>query len=79
MSKPIQEQLEAAVVKAVERTTFQVGVGVPLRDWFAGQALAGMLANSNADWDWPSNARDAYEVADAMLRARGGEKERGDG
>jgi len=46
--------------------------GMSLRDWFAGQALAGMLSSEHrpdgnklkADW--------AYELADAMLRAREG-------
>lgn len=48
--------------------------GMTLRDWFAGQALAGMCAqptdgNANAD------ARYAYHLADAMLaeRAKQGE------
>jgi len=39
-----------------------------LRDWFAGQALAGMLIG-----EWLSDkgvATLAYEYADAMLRAR---------
>ena len=50
--------------------------GMSLRDWFAGQALAGILAtyqgpklqlplaNDAADW--------AYAYADAMLEARNG-------
>lgn len=51
----------------------QVGSnGMSLRDWFAGQALAGMLSSEfrpdgnqpKADW--------AYELADAMLKAREG-------
>jgi hypothetical protein len=47
--------------------------GMSLRDWFAGQALAGLLANGN---DWPTHgqvqdaAASAYALADAMLRAR---------
>jgi hypothetical protein len=55
--------------------------GMTLRDWFAGQALAGMMANqamlnatlrktqtgeSVADW----TAKGAYAVADAMLAER---------
>jgi hypothetical protein len=45
--------------------------GMSLRDWFAGQALAGLseepLGINTAKW--------AYELADAMLaeRAKGGE------
>lgn len=47
-----------------------------LRDRFAGQAMAGMLA------DWPEGvvldhsklAREAYALADAMLRERRGQR-----
>jgi len=50
-------------------THYHVAVqGIPLRDWFAGQALAGMLIG-----EWLSDkgvATLAYEYADAMLRAR---------
>ena len=46
--------------------------GMSLRDWFAGQALAGICANSA--WDengWPARAKAAYDAADALLSARG--------
>jgi hypothetical protein len=44
-----------------------------LRDWFAGQALAGLLANR--DLTWPTLrqaplASTVYQLADAMLAAR---------
>ena len=50
--------------------------GMSLRDWFAGQALTGLLASvagsppsarqtQNAIW-----AREAYRLADAMLKER---------
>ncbi len=49
--------------------------GMALRDWFAGQALTGMMASpigkfpqSNAD----EAASEAYIMADAMLAARKG-------
>lgn len=49
--------------------------GMLLRDWFAGQALAGLihrgfteLGNSESMY-----AHLAYDYADAMLKARGGE------
>lgn len=40
-----------------------------LRDWFAGQALVGMMAIP-AKFQW--KAQEAYAIADAMLAARGG-------
>lgn len=45
--------------------------GMTLRDWFAGQALAGLLVNAipvHLDID----AKNAYAAADAMLAARKG-------
>ena len=45
--------------------------GMSLRDWFAGQALAGRMINgfaSSADAD--VHARVAYKMADAMLAER---------
>ena len=51
--------------------------GMTLRDWFAGQALAGFIASgtfSNAGTGFESFiAGHAYNVADAMLEARKGE------
>jgi hypothetical protein len=51
--------------------------GMSLRDWFAGQALAGMLTYYNEHrGDYHTNAtcdvaaKDAYAWADAMLAAR---------
>lgn len=45
--------------------------GMSLRDYFAGQALAGNLGNP-----WASNSDDiavrCYQIADAMLAARKG-------
>ena len=44
--------------------------GMTLRDYFAGQALAGILASANFGnvKDWIGTK--AYEVADSMLAAR---------
>ena len=43
--------------------------GMSLRDWFAGQAIAGMM--SKEPWFSAENcAKAAYHVADAMLEAR---------
>lgn len=59
--------------------------GMSLRDWFAGQALAGWMAhyshkddhpaeNSDASeyptWDARMVAQRSYEMADAMLKER---------
>jgi len=41
-----------------------------LRDWFAGQALAGFLANTESSGTFRDMADDAYKFADAMLAAR---------
>ena len=48
---------------------FEQDPGMSLRDWFAGQALAGIMADPGA----PSAERTAeicYAMADAMLKAR---------
>jgi hypothetical protein len=47
--------------------------GMSLRDWFAGQALAGVRAPSDYS-SGPCNAaiaERAYAIADAMIRVRG--------
>ena len=54
-------------------------MGMSLRDWFAGQALAGIYANSGDDSPAGAHgrcAKEAYDAADAMLATRtAGEKE----
>lgn len=65
----------------------QGGPGMTLLDWFAGQALTGIIANSNpvmakmreelAKTNGENGlatgiASDAYAIAAAMLKARGG-------
>ncbi|OCC05081.1 hypothetical protein BA190_09200 [Labrys sp. WJW] len=49
--------------------------GMSLRDWFAGQALAGLAAypGREGERNEPHHfARWAYALADAMILARGG-------
>jgi hypothetical protein len=43
--------------------------GMTLRDWFAGQALQGLLARAKTS-DGGAIAKDAYTLADAMFEAR---------
>ena len=57
-------KLTAAHWKAAE------GIGgMSLRDYFAGQALAGFAAHDAVSWK-ESAAQQAYRLADAMLKAR---------
>ena len=46
--------------------------GMTLRDWFAGQALAGCMAAEAPDviYEEQGVAKRAYRIADAMLSAR---------
>ena len=44
--------------------------GMTLRDWFAGQALAGTLLYSGGTGQFEDYAKQAYMQADAMLAAR---------
>jgi hypothetical protein len=46
--------------------------GMTLRDWFAGQALAGLQASVACNWTCDEFAAQAYKAADAMLAARKG-------
>lgn len=58
---------------AFPRDDFHSGVpGMSLRDWFAGQAMAGWLASFGPDAGCRASgvADFAYEIADAMLVAR---------
>lgn len=44
--------------------------GMSLRDWFAGLALAGVLANPTKKGRWTDYAEVSYVLADAMLAQR---------
>ena len=46
-----------------------------LRDWFAGQALAGLTGDNSHDMNRVKMAQWCYDLADAMLKARQGESE----
>jgi hypothetical protein len=51
---------------------FQSAPGMTLRDWFAGQAIVGLLANPNNTQspEWAGFSWDAYKMADAMIAQR---------
>lgn len=60
-----------------EKVVQPVVLPVDLRDWFAGQALAGWLANYSPEMSYPAGrnfaadiAELSYEMADEMLKAR---------
>jgi hypothetical protein len=55
---------------AFPRHAYDGHYGMTLRDWFAGQALAGLIADQSRDGSADDRARYAYAYADAMLRAR---------
>jgi hypothetical protein len=57
-------------VQALASPGSEVAWGMSLRDWFAGQALVGMLACPDVSGDRESIAKSAYTYADTMLRAR---------
>jgi hypothetical protein len=48
--------------------------GMTLRDYFAAKAMQGLFASDTCDWnqegECEERARTAYEMADAMLKAR---------
>lgn len=48
--------------------------GMTLRDWFAGQALAGLMAYPHSNDTWADAAKRAWIMADAMLAARKDDK-----
>ena len=45
--------------------------GMTLRDYFAAKAMQGFASNAGpSDGQWDIDARAAYKIADAMLKAR---------
>lgn len=68
MNSECLSRLSARRQEVSEKATTQ-----SLRDWFAGQALAGLLAAHDGDTEFPTfdeAAPGAFEYADAMLKAR---------
>jgi hypothetical protein len=55
----------------IDRQGVRETQGMTLRDWFAGQALAGFLADpATADMTHENIAQSVYLMADAMLATR---------
>ena len=54
-----------------EATNNYAYAGLSIRDWFAGQALVGLISGRpDSDCDEIGYAMDSYRFADAMLKAR---------
>lgn len=53
-----------------EQLGFSLRSGISLRDWFAGQCLASASALPHGDANCAHYAKVAYDMADAMLKAR---------
>tara|TARA_R110000868_G_C10476086_1_gene728792 strand:+ start:347 stop:574 length:228 start_codon:yes stop_codon:yes gene_type:complete len=70
MKTPINDGGPAFPVTGCVHPNGNAIVGMSLRDYFAGQALAGILASANfgSTKDWIGGK--AYEAADSMLAAR---------
>lgn len=64
---PITQEVDIA-----GRRTTHTSAGLTLGDYFAGLALAGMLANPTYNGNEAVAATAAYEYAAAMLKAREG-------
>jgi len=78
MSDPINDGGPALPTADAYHPSGQIAYGrkgMSLRDWFAGQALSGLLAGRGNNGDKAPNwANGSYAIADAMLKARGGGK-----
>lgn len=65
----MNREFAALLVRSIERGDH----GMPLRDWFAGQAISTMIHKSETSeggWDVGSVAAGCYAIADAMLAQR---------
>lgn len=64
-----QDELRHPVSGDVVQHARSVDPGMTLRDWFAGQALAGLVANKHYA-GVAAAALEAYKIADRMLLER---------
>ena len=58
------------VTKSTGGDNWQTDYGMDLRDYFAGQIINGFLANNKTDYSSKLIVELAYELADAMMKAR---------
>lgn len=59
---------------ADDRSGWHAESGMTLRDWFAGQAISGFMANTKRPTTFARDDADwVYTIADAMIKARKGE------
>jgi hypothetical protein len=71
MSKEINDGGPAFPCEGGEQSGLYAALGMSLRDWFAGQAVAGVGGfGYGSPTDSKGIAKGAYEIADAMLKAR---------
>jgi hypothetical protein len=67
-------ETELATDRLRKQVLIPASSGMSLRDWFAGQALAGMCANPSCDSrSFRECAEYSYKHADEMLVARSGQ------
>ena len=66
----LRAQDEARVIAVVQNLLAATHPGMSLRDYFAGQALAGLCAGSQCAPEPSGICRLAVEIADAMIAAR---------
>lgn len=68
----VESFLERQYGREAHRFTHDVTTvgGMSLRDWFAGQALAGSSVSEFADDQFRLLAKRSYAIADAMIAAR---------
>jgi hypothetical protein len=67
----MKETIETPATPQQQSSYSDGGPAIPLRDWFAGQALAGVMAHKDSvKWSPNAVASDCYDYAAAMLKAR---------
>lgn len=54
----------------VTTANFALAYGMTLRDWFAGQALAGLMAYPGGSASTAERVAATYQIADAMIAER---------